>query len=492
MAREKQFAQTLYLIRMASLLVPARHREAWRREWEAEIYHAALIRGVPRREVLRFAFGSIRDAFWYRTNRTDRQDLFRDARKRVESASFCLWALGGIIVAIILTSGLLPATRAVLLPLPYRDAGRIATVAQGGPTLATRSGVRADWVGLWQHESKLLDGAAVYVWNEEALTGGSFFGRAVVTARVDQNFFPLLGAKTEDGRILNRGDSILCQDCVLLSRDFWRRSRLKIGTYITLGGRAYKVSGVLERRFWFLSRDIAIWRLASPQEWRDAGAARVGAVVRLGSGVSQREADVELQSIIQRAGTPLWSSLVEVSPLQDRVRAVFGSFGLALLLSMVIVVGSLRLQVRQWFRPIGLADCLGFAFFTLKTGLLLAAVLLSGLEFTRAAAINMIGGTDLLTEPLSTWLFLMASVGVLTWSIHDQRKRCRVCLRRLGLAAQVGCPGCLLLNWAGTELVCVEGHGMLHVPEMVSCWHETDRWTVLDESWMELFAKRQP
>jgi len=104
----------------------------------------------------------------------------------------------------------------------------------------------------------------------------------------------------------------------------------------------------------------------------------------------------------------------------------------------------------------------------------------------------MIGGTDLLTEPLSTWLFLMASMGVFTWSIRDQRKRCRVCLRRLGLAAQVGCPGCLLLNWAGTELVCVEGHGMLHVPEMVSCWNEVDQWTALDDSWIELFAKRQP
>jgi hypothetical protein len=181
----------------------------------------------------------------------------------------------------------------------------------------------------------------------------------------------------------------------------------------------------------------------------------------------------------------VWSSLVELSPLQSRVRAVFGSFGLALMLSLVIVVGSLRIQVGQWFRPICLADCASFLFFVLKTGLLLIAVLLCGLEFTHAAAINMIGGTDLLTEPLSTWLFLMAS-------IRDQRKRCRVCLRRLGLAAQVGCPGCLLLNWAGTELVCVEGHGMLHVPEMVSCWNEVDQWTALDDSWIELFAKRQP
>jgi hypothetical protein len=102
----------------------------------------------------------------------------------------------------------------------------------------------------------------------------------------------------------------------------------------------------------------------------------------------------------------------------------------------------------------------------------------------------MTGGTDLLTEPLTTWLFLLAAMGALTWSVLDQRRRCRVCVRRLGLAARVGCPGCILLDWAGTELVCKEGHGMLHVPEMTSSWHEPQHWTPLDESWLALFPPK--
>jgi hypothetical protein len=100
----------------------------------------------------------------------------------------------------------------------------------------------------------------------------------------------------------------------------------------------------------------------------------------------------------------------------------------------------------------------------------------------------MLGGTDAFTA-FSTWLFLLASMSGLAWSIADQRQRCRVCLRRLGMAAHVGCTGCLLLDWAGTELVCVEGHGMLHVPEMVACWQEPYRWTNLDESWQGLFER---
>src|SRR5262249_39935029 len=124
------------------------------------------------------------------------------------------------------------------------------------------------------------------------------------------------------------------------------------------------------------------------------------------------------------------------------------------------------------------------------TALALGAVLLAGLEFTRASSITMLGGTDLGTEPISTWLFLMGSLGVLTWSFYDQRHRCRICVRQLGLAAHVGCSGSLLLNWAGTELVCIEGHGMLHVSEMAASWNIPERWTRLDESWMGLFARR--
>jgi hypothetical protein len=163
-----------------------------------------------------------------------------------------------------------------------------------------------------------------------------------------------------------------------------------------------------------------------------------------------------------------------------RVRSVLWSFSLGVGLATLLILPSLRLRMPSW-------NPRAAAFFAAKTGLLLAAVLLAGIEFTHATSITMLGGTDTLTEPLSTWLFMLGSMGVLVWSIADQRRRCRVCLRRLAMATQVGCPGCLLLDWAGTELVCIEGHGMLHVPDMAACWQEPDRWTSLDDSWQELF-----
>jgi hypothetical protein len=271
----------------------------------------------------------------------------------------------------------------------------------------------------------------------------------------------------------------------VLSYDFWRQhySSHSVDT-LQLGGRRFKIIGVLDRGFWFLSRRLAVWSLAGPAEL--SRAVRTGVVVRLGPDVTKKSAQDELGSIlVDEAGFSPWDSLVEISLVHERVHAVFGSFALGLVLALVMAVAGLRMRLPRFGRH----GCARALFFNCKTGLLLLAVLLAGLEFTRASSITMIGGTDLATEPLTTWLFLIASMGVLTWSIYDQRRRCRVCLRRLGMAAHVGCPGCLLLNWSGTELVCIEGHGMLHVPEMTSSWQEAEQWTALDDSWLELFGR---
>jgi hypothetical protein len=45
------------------------------------------------------------------------------------------------------------------------------------------------------------------------------------------------------------------------------------------------------------------------------------------------------------------------------------------------------------------------------------------------------------------------------------------------------------LDWSGTETVCAEGHGVLHVPHLAPSWdEEAEHWIALDESWQELFA----
>jgi hypothetical protein len=74
------------------------------------------------------------------------------------------------------------------------------------------------------------------------------------------------------------------------------------------------------------------------------------------------------------------------------------------------------------------------------------------------------------------------------WMLRDQRQRCPVCLGKLTHPARVGQPSRSFLAWNGTELICVGGHGLLHVPEINTSWFDEQRWLYLDPSWKVLFA----
>ena len=471
----------LWLVGAASLLAPAALRPEWRREWEAEIHSALRImreRGEApsaiRRRLLRFARGAFVDALWHSREAWSRERIATTAADNTRSARFCLASLAGLVLFIVAVSGFLPRTRATLLPLPYREPGRIATVSRAR-SMAQNTGISPPIVALWRSQSRLMEDTATYYWN----------GRSSTEARVSSNFFYLLGARTLNGRRFERNDLANCRPCAVVSYDFWRRSGAR-GS-VSSGGREYRISAVLQRGFWFLSPKIAVWTMDLAAE--DAPR-QTGVVVRMQPEVKEREVARELESILSDSGFSPWESLVDVSPVGGSVRSVYGSFAFGVGLAVVVVAASLRSRLPRWdSRQRGWMPVLSRgAFFAAKTLLALLAVLLCGLEFTPAASLSMLGGMDMAAGFVATWLFLLGSMGVFCWSILDQRRRCRVCLRRLGLAAHVGCPGCLLLDWAGTELVCVEGHGMLHIADMAVCWRETERWTWLDESWQGLFT----
>ena len=486
------------ILGLSGALVPASHREEWIREWQAEIQFAWLAfckRGEPHafRKLLSFTLGCIADGWWCFHHAPWPERPSERFRTLARSAAFCLSAGVFAILVITCVSGFLPSTRDVLEPLPYLDAGRIATAFKSGISLSARSGIPADWLNLWRNKSRLVR-TATYRWQEEKAHLQPGRDVSVLHAEVSGDFFSVLSAAMLWGRPLLSADATACNNCAVVSYELWKNylanSFGQRAIQITVGGRRLRVVGVLEKRFWFLSRRIGVWSLAGPTSLT----AKSGVLIRLADGVTPQTAEQELEAILHDDGYSPWESLVDVSMLQSRVRSVLGSFCLALILAFVMTASGLRFCSVSLFAA---AMNLSFrnrarraAFFVGKTALLLTACLLAGIEFTRAASITMIGGTDVLTEPLSTWLFLLSCLGVLSWSIYDQRRRCPVCLKRLGLATHVGCSGCLLLDWAGTEMVCADGHGLLHIPEMLSSVHGDERWTAFDESWRGLFASK--
>ncbi|HEX3659991.1 MAG TPA: hypothetical protein VHU89_01085, partial [Acidobacteriaceae bacterium] len=123
------------------------------------------------------------------------------------------------------------------------------------------------------------------------------------------------------------------------------------------------------------------------------------------------------------------------------------------------------------------------AFLAAKMTLVPPLVLLSSIAITWGPALSP--DTAFLIQFVTgvpTLLF------ALRWIFHDQRRRCPECLRRLSNPARVGQASRSFLAWNGTELLCVRGHGLLHIPELPTSWFSTQRWLALDASWLCLFA----
>jgi len=55
-----------------------------------------------------------------------------------------------------------------------------------------------------------------------------------------------------------------------------------------------------------------------------------------------------------------------------------------------------------------------------------------------------------------------------------------VCLRRLTNPIFFGEASHAFLDWYGTELICSEGHGMMHVPAIPTSSYSEPRWVTLD------------
>ncbi len=86
-------------------------------------------------------------------------------------------------------------------------------------------------------------------------------------------------------------------------------------------------------------------------------------------------------------------------------------------------------------------------------------------------------------------LVFLGAMFAMRWILADQRRRCPVCLRLLAKPVRIGHASRTLLEWHGSELVCLRGHGLLHVPEQPSIWFDQQQWMDLDASWRGLFPR---
>ncbi len=487
---------------LASWIAPAPQRARWRSKWNDGIWHWVHFLGEsgqlnrPNKVALsRHCWSSFRDAWW---QRFDREEFYRRSARLRSSPGSCLAALTLLLFAVFLMGGSVARLHA-MFSTPIAHPERVCIVgletkSLNGRFRRVRSETLLDLVSIWRN-SKLSSTTEAYSWAPATLSGPQRES-PILMARVSPGFFDLLGVRAARGRAFRPDDAEHCGNCALLSYATWQTQfdgdPKVIGQPITLDGTERTVIGVLPSNFRLLSSGIAVWTLldAQPPGFTNF-ARRVGAVMRLTGGATPASAQTVLTDLSEDGGYRFPDSQLQVTSIQSQWRDSLQTYALLVLLIVTCAVGVVYARgvtagagdapLSRWKR------IRWWAFFAAKSALLLALMFVAASAIARSFSLYLTGSMYPLADDVAVWLFLILAIIALSWSVHDQRNRCRICLRRLGMAVEIGRRGCVLLNWSGTEMVCPDGHGVLYLPESQANWLERDRWNNLDESWAELF-----
>jgi hypothetical protein len=439
-----------FLISVASLWVPHSKRTEWKREWAAELWHRAEA-GADPQELLRRASGVFRDAAWFRENERKQHgaDLFR-VPLRMEA----LFMAACVLVALL--SGAFRSPR-----LPYADAGRLVTFERDVAFMGALDSFMSPKLPGVLKKSPLFDGVGLYRVLRDPVLG----------MRVSRNFFDVLGAKPLLGRTFLDTDP---SDVVVLPFDIWR-SRLHadpaaIGKIAMIDQKPHTILGVMPRDFWFRSTRFQYF---APFSWRTTSG---GAIGRLKRGVTLEAAIPEVRKQAQQV-EPLWfSKVLRLQPMLVDYR-----------------LGDLRFALEI----AALGAVLGMGFLVLKGNgrrlrycLMLGArivLVVFGLAMLRLSFSHPRASAALSWEIFAFWTFLLLCCAAICLLVTDHRERCLVCLSKLRKPVPIGSWSSQILDQPATEYLCPEGHGTLYVAETGNA---PDYWTVLDDSWRDLFAHK--
>lgn len=473
------------IVHCASLLVPKEARDDWASEWNAELWHIRRGRacgGASADEALSFSRGAVLDAGWMRL---ETLRAFVRSKLHPGSAVRCELLLGALVATGIVMCMVLPGARATLQPLPYRDAHELVLISGNG-----RPGTQLPSIRLSEYREWTTDTAGLYkqiAFYQPVVERVHFTHHATATlcvAVASSNLLPMLGVPGTAGGA-GRGPRLF------LSRPAWKkyyRGRADIfGRTADVAGQPATIAGVIPNAGWRLPGRVDAWLLEDAHGLAMMPPTVTGFVVA-------RIRDSAFPP--PRAG---WRSMVETrdgvlyryvcSSLDADVMQPLFAFGCALLLAILALPAVTALSLGDYplsREPLRRRLVARRWLFLASKFLMTVAVV-----FFWSTAVGFGPGLDLSDgsgiQALTSFLPLLFGM---RWVLQDQRRRCPVCLRTLSNPARVGQASCNFLGWAGTELMCASGHGLLHIPELPTSWSGTQRWLCLDPSWLCLFAEQ--
>lgn len=486
----------LGLLHSASLLVPRPQRAEWGREWRGELWHVRQacaqtggVSGRGDREVTAFCLGAFQDALCLR--RAGRRIRLPFAAME-GTARQCILILAAMLAASYAIALLLPGVRAERSLWPRKVNPNLVLIQDEGssgdssPSIAPRQ--FRSWEG---RKQKYFDGFAFYRVAQETvdpdpLAMGSHGKTAWDVARASSNLFTLLGLPVEfaDPGAPANGPALE----VILSEKVWKREfgadPHVAGAIVRLGSSSARIAGVAPDGSLGLPGRVDAW-LLDPDADKGSGSAGyvIAHLTPLGA------AEVWTSCVRITANGPdgpeeelLGMSLEEWRP-SPRTLYLFALFlallGLPAITSVSLGEYSLNPHRTSWTRRF-----LRWSFLTAKIALLLSVIYF--------VSIDLAYGSPALSRERACYIQLVSTFAMclfgLRWVLKDQRQRCPVCVRRVAHPAHVGQASRTFLDWNGTEMMCMGGHTLLHVPSLPTSWFSSQRWLYLDTSWNFLFA----
>jgi hypothetical protein len=481
------------LLRSASLMVPVSQRAEWLREWRGELWHVrqacapadcASWRG--QREVTAFCLGAFQDALCLRRAARHPFAALEGTPRQ------CILILAAILGASYAIALLLPGVRAERTLGPRKVNPNLVLIQSGGSNYDPQPSIRPAQFRSWEaRRQKYFDGFAFYRVTKETVALELDSSRleanaAWGVARASSNLFTLLGLPVRftdpDTTASAAADGDLPE--VILSERVWKREfgadPHVAGGVLRLGTRMARIAGVAPDWSLDLPGHVDAWLLEPEPELGSNGA---GYVVAHLTAAGKEQMWTTCVLITDDAEDDLLGvSLKEWRPTPETLY-LFALFLALLALPAITTVSlgeySLNPQKTSWSRRLHRWSFLGA-----KTALLLPIIYFVSVDLAYACT-SFGRECEAYIQLVST--FAMCLFG-LRWVLKDQRQRCPVCMRRVAHPAQVGQASRTFLDWNGTEMMCMGGHTLLHVPSLPTSWFSTQRWLYLDTSWDFLFA----
>src|SRR5215211_2161882 len=376
------------------------------------------------------------------------QDMRYALRMLAMNPAFTTVAIIALALGIGANSAIFSVVNAVLLrPLPFKHPEQLVMVWENAAHMGFPKNTPSPANFLdWQKQAQSFTGMAAMVERSFNLTGVGEPER-LDGRRVSANLFELLGAPALLGRTFVPDDDQPGTHVVLLSHSLWERrfgsDPAVIGRALSLNGESYTVIGVMPRLAQlpgFANRKDQLWVPIAfpPEEAAQRGNHFLGVVARLKPGVTQKQAEAEMETIAARLAqqypeyntrigavvVPLHEQLV--GDIKPALLVLLGAVGFVLLISCANVANLLlaRAAVRQ--KEIALRLALGasrsrltrqfltesvlLAFFGAGLGLLLA---LAGIRILKIFIPSTVSQVEAINIDLSVLIFT-AMVAVLT------------------------------------------------------------------------------